>query len=99
MPQLVYTEKVVKEVMRLYPPAWAVARTVAKECEVAGYLLPLGANVVVSPWVMHRDERFFPDPLKFDPDRWSPDGPKLFPSTPISPLAQGRADVSDNPSP
>jgi cytochrome P450 len=71
MPQLVYTEKVVKEVMRLYPPAWAVARTVAKETEVAGYVLPIGANVVVSPWVMHHDARFYTDPLKFDPDRWS----------------------------
>jgi cytochrome P450 len=89
LPQLIYTEKVVKEVMRLYPPAWAVARTVAKECEVAGYLLPVGANVVVSPWVMHRDARFFTDPLKFDPDRWSPERAQTVPKYAYFPFGAG----------
>jgi cytochrome P450 len=74
LPLLQYSEAVVKESMRLYPPAWAVARTAIHEFELAGYRIPSGANIVMSPWVMHRDARFFPDPLKFDPDRWSTKG-------------------------
>lgn len=71
LPLLKYAEGVIKESLRLYPPAWAVARTAIHEFELAGYRVPAGANVVMSQWVMHRDARFFPDPLKFDPDRWS----------------------------
>jgi cytochrome P450 len=59
--------------MRLYPPAWAVARTVMKDIELGGYRVPKGSNIVISQWVMHRDARFFRDPEKFDPDRWSPE--------------------------
>ena len=69
--RLPYTDKVVKESMRLYPPAWSLARTAAKEMEIAGYRLPVGANVVMSPWIIHRDPRFFKDPDQFNPDRWT----------------------------
>ncbi|MGH9502391.1 MAG: cytochrome P450 [Terriglobales bacterium] len=69
--RLPYTDKVVKESMRLYPPAWSLARTVAKETEIAGYRLPVGANVVLSPWILHRDPRFFDQPEHFNPDRWT----------------------------
>jgi cytochrome P450 len=68
---LTYTERIIKESMRLYPPAWSVARTVIKDFELAGYRIPAGANVVMSQWIVHRDPRFFSDPEKFDPDRWS----------------------------
>jgi cytochrome P450 len=71
MARLPYTDSVVKESMRLYPPAWSLARTTAKEMEVGGYRLPVGANVVMSPWIMHRDPRFFENPERFDPDRWA----------------------------
>jgi len=71
MVRLPYTDRVVKESMRLYPPAWSLARTTAKEMEVGGYRLPVGANVVMSPWIMHRDPRFFENPERFDPDRWA----------------------------
>ncbi len=70
LPLLKYSEAAVKESMRLYPPAWAVARTAIQGFDLAGYSIPRGANIVMSPWVMHRDARFFPDPLQFDPDRW-----------------------------
>jgi cytochrome P450 len=70
--RLPYTEKVVKESMRLYPPAWSLARTAVKETEIAGYRVPAGANVVMSPWILHRDARFFGHPHQFDPDRWTP---------------------------
>ena len=71
LPSLRYTEGVIKESMRLYPPAWGVARQVIREFELGGYRIPAGANVVMSQWVMHRDPRFFLQPEKFDPDRWS----------------------------
>ena len=70
LPLLPYTERVIKESMRLYPPAWGVARTVISEFELRGYRIPAGSNIVMSPWVMQRDPRYFVDPEKFDPDRW-----------------------------
>jgi len=69
--RLPYTDKVIRESMRLFPPAWSLARTTAKEIELDGYRLPVGANVVMSPWIMHRDPRFFERPDEFDPDRWT----------------------------
>src|SRR6202011_627459 len=68
LPRLPYTDKVVKESMRLYPPAWSLARTVAKEIELAGYKLPVGSNVVLSPGILHRDPRLFAQPELFNPD-------------------------------
>lgn len=67
---LPYTDAIVKESMRIYPPAWSLARTVTSDIELRGYTIPAGANIVMSQWVMHHDERYFPDPHKFNPDRW-----------------------------
>jgi cytochrome P450 len=78
LPRLRYTEHVIKESMRLYPPAWSLARTAAKDLELGGYRIPAGSNVVMSQWILHRDPRFFLDPQDFDPDRWySEDAQKL----------------------
>ena len=68
--KLPYTERVVKEAMRLYPPAWAIVRKAAKDCEIGGYRVPPGATVVMSQWVMHRDPRYYDRPEQFNPDRW-----------------------------
>jgi len=70
LPSLTYAESVIKESMRLYPPAWGVARQVIKDFELSGYRIPAGANVVMSQWVMHRDSRYFSDPERFEPNRW-----------------------------
>jgi cytochrome P450 len=69
--RLPYTEMVVKESMRLYPPAWAVGRQAVGEFEMGGYKFPAGTNVAILQWNTQRDARFFPDPEKFDPQRWS----------------------------
>ena len=70
LPQLTYTEAVIKEAMRLYPPAWSIAREVKQPFEAGGYLIPEHANVVMSQWIMHRDRRFFSEPEEFQPNRW-----------------------------
>ncbi len=89
LPRLPYTDKVVKESMRLYPPAWSLARTVAKEVELGGYRLPAGANVVMSPWILHRDPRFFEQPEHFDPDRWTADAAQRLPRFAYFPFGGG----------
>jgi cytochrome P450 len=70
LPSLTFVDSVIKETMRLYPPAWSVARTAIADFELEGYRIPAGANIVMSQWIMHRNPRFFSEPEKFDPDRW-----------------------------
>ena len=72
IPQLKYTERVLSESMRLYPPAWALGRLAVDDVELAGYRVSKGSLVLMSQYVMHRDERFFPEPERFDPERWQP---------------------------
>lgn len=67
-----YTRMVLSEAMRLYPPAWIVGRQAMVNHVVGGYTIPAGATVVVSQWVMHHDARYYPDPWRFDPERWTP---------------------------
>jgi cytochrome P450 len=71
LPQLRYTEMVFSEAMRLYPPAWSIGRTALKPFEVCGYTIPSGSLVLTPPYVVHRDPRWFPDPERFDPERWT----------------------------
>ena len=89
LPNLVYSGRVVKESMRLYPPAWSMARAAARDCEIGGYTLPAGANVVMSQWIMHRDPRFFPDPEKFDPGRWANEKTQSLPRFAYFPFGGG----------
>jgi cytochrome P450 len=69
--RLRYTEMVFAEAMRLYPPAWVLGRRVLTDYQIGPYVVPAGAIVLMSPWVIHHDPRFFPDPYKFDPERWT----------------------------
>ena len=89
LPRLPYAEAVVKEALRLYPPAWALGRTAIQDFELAGYRVPAGANIVMSPWVMHRDPRFFSNPLEFDPDRWLRDDSRAMPRFAYFPFGAG----------
>ena len=72
VPQFKYAEMVLAEAMRLYPPAWAQVRQALRDFDLGGYRLPAGTTVVMSQWIMHRSEEFFPDPLRFDPERFLP---------------------------
>ena len=89
LPRLPYTDKVVKESTRLYPPAWSLARTVTKEVELGGYRLPVGANVVMSQWILHRDPRFFEQPEQFNPDRWTAEAAQRLPRFAYFPFGGG----------
>jgi cytochrome P450 len=71
--RLAYTTMVLKEAMRLYPPAWAFGRRNSADDEIGGHRVPAGAEIVVSPWVTHRHPGFWDDPLRFDPERFSPE--------------------------
>jgi cytochrome P450 len=70
-PQLRYTEMVFAESMRLYPPAWAMSRLAMEDYEVGDYHIPAGSICMLSPYVMHRSPEYFPDPERFDPERWA----------------------------
>ncbi len=89
-PALAYTTRVVKESMRLYPPTWALIPRVATErVTIGGYELPKGAWVYIYPWVLHHDARFFPEPEKFDPDRFTPERVDTIPQHAYIPFGAG----------
>jgi cytochrome P450 len=64
------THAVFAETLRLYPPASAFGRLALETCELGGYALARGSGVVISPYVSHRNPRFFPEPDRFIPERW-----------------------------
>ena len=87
--QLRYTEMVLAESMRLYPPAWAIGRLATVDCELGGYFVPKKSLVLVSQYVMHRDERYYEDPLTFDPERWTPEARETRPAFAYFPFGGG----------
>jgi cytochrome P450 len=87
--RLPYTEMVVHESLRLYPPAWGIARIAQQDCEVGGYPVHAGTVVGMSQWVMHRDPRYFDDPDTFNPDRWAGDLAKRLPKYAYFPFGGG----------
>jgi len=87
--RLRYTEMVFAESMRLYPPAWTMGRRVLANYDVSGYVLPANSIVLVSQWVMHHDPRYFPDPFKFDPERWTAEAREARPKFSYFPFGGG----------
>jgi len=65
-----YTKAVVREAMRLYPPAHEIRREPTADVDIAGYRVPEGSLIILPTWVMHRDDRFWEDPETFQPSRW-----------------------------
>lgn len=68
--RLRYTATVVKETLRLYPPAWIIGREAAEDVTIGGERIAAGSLILMSQWVTHRDGRFFNDPEWFIPERW-----------------------------
>jgi len=71
LPRLPYTDMVLRESMRLYPPVWIIGRRALKPFRLGEFELPAQTNVLMSQLLMHHDARYFPDPERFDPERWS----------------------------
>lgn len=70
IPQLKFAESVVLETMRLFPPAWLMGRQALGAFEIAGQTFARGTTVFIAPWVLHKDPRYFEEPLAFRPERW-----------------------------
>jgi cytochrome P450 len=70
VPALKYTEAVFAESMRLYPPAWAIGRLSIEEHQFGEYKIPVDSLIILSPYITHRDKRFWDDPNEFIPERW-----------------------------
>jgi cytochrome P450 len=88
--QLAYTEMVIKETLRLYPPTWAlIPRETVSEVEIGGYSVPKGAWVYAFPYVTHRDPRFFENPEKFDPERFAAGRAETIPQYAYFPFGGG----------
>ncbi|HUN21837.1 MAG TPA: cytochrome P450 [Anaerolineales bacterium] len=87
--ELPYSERVVKEAMRLYPPASGAMRSPLHDIELGGYPIPQGSNVAISTYAMHRNPKYFPNPLQFDPERFSPEREPTIPKYSYLPFGGG----------
>ncbi|MFF0148632.1 cytochrome P450 [Amycolatopsis sulphurea] len=72
LPQLDYTRRVFTEALRMWPPGWLLPRRATTDVKLGGFLIPAGSYAVYSPYVLNHDPQLFPDPERFDPDRWLP---------------------------
>lgn len=88
--QLPYTAQVVKEAMRLYPPAWVLnTRQANADVAIDGYALPAGTKVFISPYVMHRLPQYFDEPDQFHPERFTPEFEEGLPRFAYMPFGGG----------
>lgn len=87
--RLPYATQVFAEAMRLYPPVWVTARTCVAPYEIAGYTIPVGASILAPQFAVHRDPRFFPEPDRFDPARFTTENKTGRPRYSYFPFAGG----------
>lgn len=87
--RLPFTTSVVEETMRLYPPVWILPRTAQRADTVGGYRVPAGADVLVSPYTLHRHPAFWDDPARFDPGRFAAVGARDRPRYAYLPFGAG----------
>jgi len=89
LPKLQYTDKIIRETLRLYPPAWRIFRRTEEAFAVGEYILPAGSNIVLSQWVTQRDPRWFSEPERFLPERWSEEAAAKLPRFAYFPFGGG----------
>jgi pentalenene oxygenase len=87
--RLTYTRWVINEVLRLYPPLYFLSRRPTVDVEIAGYRIPAGSTVLFSPYALHRDPGLYPEPDRFDPERWRPGGCAELPRISYVPFGAG----------
>jgi cytochrome P450 len=89
VPRLRVCEHIIMESMRLYPPAYTIGREAVRDVEIGGWHVPAGTTLFVSPWLMHRDTRWFDEPQAFRPDRWDGDFADKLPRFAYMPFGGG----------
>jgi cytochrome P450 len=89
MEALSYTHQVVEEALRLYPPGWLLSRRSIGPDVLGGYPIPAGTDVLLSPYVLHRHPRFWPEPDAFKPERFAPENEAQRPRFAYMPFAAG----------
>lgn len=89
LPELRWVDAIVRESMRLYPPAWAIGRETLEDVAVGDYVFEKGSQVLIPQWIVHRDPRWFPDPLGFVPERWFQERTKKLPKFAYFPFGGG----------
>ena len=89
VPKLEYAERIIRESMRLYPPAWSLGRQALTDVTIGGMPIKKGEQVWMIQYAMHRDARFFPEPSRFHPERWSGDMQKRLPRYAYFPFGGG----------
>ncbi len=86
---LPYTRMVLAEAMRRYPPAWVIGRRVLADYRIGDYTLPAGSICMICQYVTHHDPRWYPDPFRFDPERWTPEAQEMRPKFAYYPFGSG----------
>jgi cyclooctat-9-en-7-ol 5-monooxygenase len=89
LPKLEYTRGVISEALRLYPPSWMSMRAAAADTELAGRRIPAGTMVLYSSYALHHNAELFPEPERFDPERWLPHRVKEVPRGALLPFGAG----------
>ncbi|GAA0418901.1 cytochrome P450 [Streptomyces luteireticuli] len=89
LPRLEYTRAVITESLRMYPPSWMSMRVAAVDTELGGRRVPSGTMVLYSAYALHHNPELFPDPERFDPERWLPDRVKDVPRGALLPFGAG----------
>jgi cytochrome P450 len=89
MAQLTYTEQVIREAMRLYPPAYTISRHSIEPVEIGGYQIGAHKDISMSQYAMHRDPRWYPNPGAFRPERWTPEFRASLPKYAYFPFGGG----------
>src|SRR5260221_5402610 len=89
LPQLLYTEMVFAESMRLYPPAWAIGRMSKEPFQMDGIEIGAKSICILSPYIIQRDARWFADPERFDPERWTAEARESRPKFSYFPFGGG----------
>jgi cytochrome P450 len=91
LPKLVYTGQVIKEVLRLYPPVWLFPsrRPVVENTKLGKYGLPANSSIMLSTYLIHRDSRYYDEPLVFKPERWTEEMERELPKGAYVPFGTG----------
>jgi cytochrome P450 len=88
-PRLTFTTMIFSEALRLYPPLWIVGRRALVDCEIGEYRIPAGSIVLLSQYVSHRDARYYAEPARFAPERWTPEARAERPKFSYFPFSGG----------